>query len=174
MQNIIVKIQNENEELLADEKIGCFIVDSGLKPKFTASFVQKAHEKGKLVLMSGTDALDNYANFGADGVVINTVKDPNPKKYIKEVQNKAPKAILGVVTRNRRHEAMLVSECEPDFLIFKVWEDGLAENLELLDWYNEMFLLQFAAQIEENFDFSKVKADFLILDEKKYKNFVAK
>lgn len=61
---------------------------------------------------------------------------------------------------------MLVSECEPDFVAFKVWQEGLEQTRELLQWYNELFLIQSAAQIEDNSaDISAISADFIIIDD---------
>jgi hypothetical protein len=60
---------------------------------------------------------------------------------------------------------MLVSECEPDFLIFRFWRDGWEANRELLKWYNELFLIQCAAQVEEDCDFKSLPCDFVILND---------
>ncbi len=168
MQNFIVRITQENFKLLDNAEIGCFILPDTTSAEFTAAFITKAHAADKLVLCDGDKALDFYLQYNPDGLILNTVKEANPAKMIKEVQKKAKRAVLGVVTRNRRHEAMIVSECEPDFVIFKFWKDGLAANKELLDWYAELFLIQNAAQIEEDFDFSSLNADFIILDDVKY------
>ena len=73
--------------------------------------------------------------------------------------------IVGVVTRNRRHEAMLVSECEPDFVIFKAWQDGIEKIRELTSWYNEMFLIQSALLPQEDVDYASFETDFVILDD---------
>ena len=168
MQNFIVRITQENFKLLNRAEIGCFILPDTTSAKFAAEFIEKARMAGKLVLAEGEKALEFYLQYNPDGLILNTVKADKPQKLIKEVQKKAKKAVLGVVTRNRRHEAMLVSECEPDFVIFKFWKDGFESNKELLDWYGELFLIQNAAQIEEDCDFSVLNADFIILDDVKY------
>ena len=142
MQNLIVRITQENANLINEEKIGCFILASTVSETFARDFTAKAQQKGKLVLTSGEKALENYQDFKADGLVIDAAKEDAPQKIIRQIRQKAPKAVLGVVTRNRRHEAMLVSECEPDFVIFKFWRDGFDENAELLKWYSELFLIQ--------------------------------
>lgn len=174
MQNLIINITQENFNLISNAQINCYILNSNLNSAFIAEFVNKAHSEKKLVLISGENNLETYINNSADGLIIDTSKDENPKKRIKELQAKAKKAFIGVISRNRRHEAMLISECEPDFLIFKFWENGFAENLELLHWYNELFLIQSAAQIEEDFDYSSIDSDFIIMDDQKYNIFVAK
>ena len=169
MQNFIIKITQENAQLIAKDEIGCFILPTNLSPQFAVEFIKQAHFRNKLVLCTGENAVDFYTQYNTDGLILNTVAEDNPQKIIKQVQKRAPKAILGVITRNRRHEAMLVSECEPDFLIFRFWKDGFAANKELLDWYAELFLIQNAAQIEEDIDFSSLNADFIIIDDTKFK-----
>ena len=72
-------------------------------------------------------------------------------------------SIIGLFSRSRRHEAMLISELEPDFIIFKVWSDGLDKTIELLNWYNDFFIIQSCAWLEdENIDLSLINADFYI------------
>lgn len=168
MQNFIVKITQENTKLLQKPEIGCFILSDKCSPQFAENFVSEAHRQNKLVLCEGENAVAFYQKFNTDGLILNTVKENNPQKLVKAIQKQAPKAILGVVSRNRRHEAMLVSECEPDFVIFKFWKDGFAANKELLDWYAELFLIQNAAQIEEDIDFGVLNADFIILTDTQY------
>ncbi|MBR6355328.1 MAG: hypothetical protein IKR92_00595 [Alphaproteobacteria bacterium] len=168
MQNFIIRITQENNNLLNRAEIGCFILPDTTTPEFAAKFIESAQKADKLVLAEGVNALAFYQKYGTDGLILDTSKEANPAKVIKAVQKQAPKAVLGVVSRNRRHEAMLVSECEPDFVIFKFWKDGLDANKELLDWYAELFLIQNAMQIEEDFDFSALPADFVILDDVKY------
>lgn len=168
MQNFIIRITQENTNLLDDEKIGCFILPDTVSAEFTENFITLAHQKEKLVLVSGDNALQLYKQFNPDGLVLNTVKEGNPRKYIEDIRSQAKKAVIGAVSRNRRHEAMLVSEAEPDFIIFQFWKDGLQNNLELLDWYNEFFLIQNAAWPQEDIDTNTIKSDFVILDDTKY------
>jgi len=168
MQNFIIRITQENNNLLKNAEIGCYILPDTTSPAFAEEFIKKAHAADKLVLCEGDNAADFYLQYNPDGLILNTVQEANPSKKIKEVRQKVKKAVLGVITRNRRHEAMLVSECEPDFVIFRFWKDGLDKTKELLDWYAELFLIQNAAQIEEDFDFSSLHADFIILDDVKY------
>ena len=174
MQNFIVRITQENFKLSERAEIGCFILPDTTSPEFAAEFIKRAQAAGKLVLAEGEKALDFYLQYNPDGLILNTAKEANPAKAIKEVRKKVKKAVLGVVTRNRRHEAMIVSECEPDFVIFKFWKDGFESNKELLEWYGELFLIQNAAQIEEDCDFSALNADFIILDDVKYTILLAK
>ena len=165
MQNFIIRITQKNFSLLDRAEIGCFILPDTTDSVFADEFITQAHAKNKLVLAVGDNSLDFYLAHHTDGLIIDTSKEDKPQNLLKEVQKKAPKAILGAICRNRRHEAMLVSECEPDFLIFKVWAEGFDANKELLAWYNELFLIQSAAQIEEDCDYTALPTDFVILDD---------
>lgn len=165
MQNLIVRITQENLNLINEEKIGCFILADSLSENFARDFTEKAQQQGKLVLVSGEKAMENYLNYKADGLIIDTAKENAPQKVIRQIKEKLPKAVLGAVTRNRRHEAMLVSECEPDFVIFKFWRDGFEENAELLKWYAELFLIQDAVWPQDGVDCSQLPTDFLLTDD---------
>ena len=75
-------------------------------------------------------------------------------------------AVIGAITRNRRHEAMVISEFEPDFLIFQGWNDGIDQVRELVAWYNELFLIQSAVLCrEENVGFQSFDCDIVILSD---------
>ena len=174
MQNFIVRITQENINLLSRPEISCFVLPDTCSPEFGKRFITEAARADKPVLIEGENALTVCKNFSADGIILDTSKLENPAIPIKDVQKQAPHAVLGVICRNRRHEAMLVSECEPDLIIFKFWKDGLEHNKELLDWYAELFLIKNAAQIEDDIDFSALKADFVILDDTKYTILLAK
>ncbi len=165
MQNLIVRITQKNFSQLENPKIGCFILPDSTTSDFAEAFIEKAHAENKLVLVQGVKALDFYLAHHTDGLIIDTVKEEKPQKSVKAMQKKAPKALLGVICRNRRHEAMLVSECEPDFVIFKVWGDGFDANKELLAWYNDLFLIQSAAQVEEPCDYASLPTDFVIMND---------
>ena len=174
MQNLIIKITQENTDLIADSKLQCFILPDLLPQSFIADFCAKAEADEKLVLISGENAADLYLQKLGDGLIIDTSKDENPAEKIKEIKAKCKKALLGAICRNRRHEAMLVSECEPDFIIFRFWKDGFAANAELLKWYGEFFLIQSAVMPEDEAEVSNLPADFVILSDTSYKIFVAK
>ena len=165
MQNFIVRITQENDRLIYGERIGCFILSAKVGADFAGNFVRKAHEAGKLVLTEGENAAENYRLYQADGLIADVSKEATPQKILKQIMAQVKGAVIGVICRNRRHEAMLVSECEPDFVIFKVWCDGLETNRELLKWYSDLFLIQCAAQVEEDLDYKGLPADFIILDD---------
>lgn len=166
MQNFIIRITQKNFNIIENPQCRCFILPDTTSVEFAAEFVQKAHAADKLVLASGEKAVSFYQKNNLDGFMVDTSKESAPQKLIKKLQAQNPQAIIGVISRNRRHEAMLVSECEPDFVAFKVWQEGLEQTRELLQWYNELFLIQSAAQIEDNdVDISTISADFIIIDD---------
>ncbi len=164
MQKLIIKIAPEHEYLITDEKLQCFVIDSGENEEFITRFIASAHQAGKLILICGDNATESYQKFAADGFVLDLSKEEKPQKIVKSVKKQFPQAVIGIISRNRRHEAMLISECEPDFVVFKVWQEGFAQNKELLAWYNELFLIQSAAWVEEMFaECYSAPTDFLIL-----------
>ena len=170
MQNFIINITQENFEILKDENAACFIISPNLSSSFKQNFISQAKKVGKICLLSGNQAETDYQTYGADGVILDLSKEEHPAKIIKNFKKSSPKALLGVISRNRRHEAMIISECEPEFIIFKVWNDGFDKSAELLEWYNEFFLIQCAVWPMENLEKSDIQSDFVIVDEAQYHN----
>ncbi|MBR6409617.1 MAG: hypothetical protein IKS23_05225 [Alphaproteobacteria bacterium] len=161
MQKIILKISHEDLSPIDDKKFECFILDEGLSSHFKNEFALKAKAKEKLVLAL---SLSDCLAYKLDGIILDLSKSQHIaadyKKLTKDLKNK----FIGAICRNRRHEAMLVSECEPDFIIFKAWKDGSDKIKELTSWYNEMFLIQSALYPQENIDYPSFETDFVILD----------
>lgn len=164
MQNFIIKLTQKNLNLLESECAECYIISAEMPDNLIKQAVEKIHDLNKLILMSGNKAEDFYQKYQTDGFILDCSTTNSPAKIVKAAQKKAPKAIIGVISRNRRHEAMLISECEPDFIIFRLWREGLEKNLELLQWYSDLFLIQCAALPEEDIPLKNIPADFLILD----------
>ena len=162
MQNLIINITQENFKPLENDDFGCFILPQALSESFKKDFIEKARKEEKLCLLFGDNAVEEYAKINADGVVFDLSKEEKPQKILKDFQQKNPKALVGAISRNRRHEAMLISECEPDFIIFKVWADGLEKSKELLEWYNEFFLIQSAIMPMDSCPTDGLPADFII------------
>jgi len=160
MQKIILKIETENLKLINDSSLECFILSENLNSHFKQEFAQSAKQKNKIVL--GISLSDVLA-YNLDGIILDLSKSEHIKKdyarQIKELKNK----FIGIICRPRRHEAMITSECEPDFLIIKAWKDGAEKIRELTSWYNEMFLIQSALYPQEDIDYSSFKTDFVIL-----------
>lgn len=176
MQKIIFKIEQENFEFLEDERLECFLLADGLSESFVKAFKEKAEAKEKIVLAEGKDNFLKYKEVGLDGLLVDFSKSENIDVDIKKIrQEVGSRTFLGVVSRNRRHEAMIASENEPDFVVFKVWKDGFEQTKEIIDWYAEFFLIQQAAYVQdEEVPFEQISSDILILNEKNYKIFVDK
>ena len=160
MQKIILFITSEKFSAIDDSRFECFILQENLSSHFKADFVKRALQKQKLVL---TLSVSDCLAYGADGVLLDFSKSEkialDYRTYKKDLKDK----IIGAICRNRRHEAMLVSECEPDFVTFRAWSAGIEKVRELTSWYNEMFLIQSALLPEENIDYQSFQTDFVIL-----------
>ncbi len=167
MQKFIINITEKNFNLLEDEDLECFFLNSGLDKEFIAKFAIQAHKQDKLVL---TDDASITLECGLDGVIIDLSKSENIKKDYENLTKGLKKKFVGAICRNRRHEAMLVGECEPDFVIFRAWVDGQEKVQELTSWFSEMFLLQSALLPIEDVDFAFFETDFVILNDEKYKS----
>ena len=174
MQKFIIKVTTEDLKAIEDKLIECFVLDSSMPQDFIKSFALKASIKDKITLIMGEKAPALCNDLNADGVIIDLSKSEKIKKEINDIKKQIPGKILGIITRNRRHEAMLVSEEEPDFVIFKIWKDGFEKVGELVSWYNEFFLIQSAVLCEEEINTSTLKADMIILPDVFYKNLLAK
>lgn len=176
MQKFIVTLDSANRSLLADPALECFLLETSQGRDLIASVLNEAAAQKKMVLLSGEGAAELCKELDADGVVLDVSGVERFKALIAETRavignNRA----LGVITRNRRHEAMIVSEMEPDFVIFSAWVDGAEKIRELTAWYNELFLIQSAILVkDENLDFFGFDCDIVILSASAYKIFVAK
>ena len=171
MQKFIIHITEPNYEILQDRDLECFILNQNLDDSFVENFAKKAKEKQKLVLSYNTQTTIKY---NLDGAIIDLSKSECISSDYKTATHGLKNKFVGVICRNRRHEAMLVGECEPDFLVFRAWSDGKEKVQELTSWFSQMFLLQSALLPVEDIDFSSFATDFVILDDTKYKIFVAK
>ena len=160
MQKIIFKITTENLSFIDDSHIECFILDEDLPSHFKHDFASKAKQFKKLTLGL---CLSDVLAYNLDGIILDLSKSEHIKadfaKYTKDLKNK----FIGIICRNRRHEAMIASECEPDFIVFRAWADGIEKIKGLTSWYNEMFLIQSALLPMDNIDYQSFKTDFVIL-----------
>lgn len=101
--------------------------------------------------------------MGADGVILDLGVEGLKEKMAAVRKELGKSGVVGLFTRNRRHESMIVSEVEPDFVVFKVWKDGFESVRELTDWYNDFFLIQSAAWImEDGVPTEELRTDFVI------------
>lgn len=176
MQKFIVKIEEENAELIQDNNLECYILTSTLKPEFIKKFAELAALQDKIVLLEGDLAAPLCKELNLDGVVVDISRSEKISAELTAVRNLiGSKKFMGVISRNRRHEAMLAAESEPDFMAFRVWEDGIENVKELVAWYNELFLIQSAIIcVDKNIDFASFASDIVILNDKEYKILVAK
>lgn len=176
MPNFILNITSQDDDLmLQNPEIQCVLLNSDISEQELQKIVHQILSAGKIVILTGKKAVDLVKILNADGVLIDLSKSNNIKKDIADVRNRISGGFLGVICRNRRHEAMIASENDPDFIVFKVWSDGAEKTIELAEWYSEFFLLQMAVfPQDENIDFNKYPADIFILTPEQYKIFVAK
>lgn len=165
MQKIIYRIDEENEIFLKNLTADCYVLSTMFTDEFCKKFTEIALKSEKVVLFYGENAVSYCKKYEADGVVCDFGTD-NLKEKMAETRKEIGKnKFIGLFTRNRRHESMLVSEAEPDFVIFRVWNDGFAQLKELTDWYADFFLIQSAAWLmDDNVPESKnLRTDFLMI-----------
>ena len=165
MQKNITKIDVVDYKILEKMNDECFILNTSLDDEFCRKFVEKANLEDKIVLFYGDDAIAKNKTFDADGVILDLGAE-HLKERMQDVRKQLGKRkFVGLFTRSRRHESMLVSEVEPDFVIFKVYRDGFDNIKELTDWYNDFFIIQSASWVMEEIDESVLKSlntDFII------------
>lgn len=173
MQKIILKIDSPDFNLKDYPEIECFAAMSELDVTQIFSEMQK---NDKILLSYGENPVEHCKKYGTDGVILDLSQSEHIKKDFDTAQRELKKnKIFGIVARSRRHETMIAAECEPDFLVFKVWEKLSEKQKDLFAWYNEFFLIQSAADlVGEDVGEELVDTDLLLLDEKKYKILVAR
>lgn len=172
MQKFIVELADEDVALIDNDKLECFVVDSSLGQDLLKDFLINAQKNKKILLIKGDNACDVCATMEFDGVLIDLSKSEHLAKEINYIRKQIGDKVVGIISRNRRHEAMLISECEPDFVAFKAWQQGVEQTQELVSWYNEMFLLQSAVILEEPIsDIHNFDCDIVVVKSDYYKNF---
>lgn len=176
MPKFILKITAESAENCIDEKnVECFILSASLPEDSLGRMVRKIEAAGKIALLEGEDAAALAVKLGADGIVADLSASTAIKKEMAALRRQLGRRFLGVICRSRRHEAMIVSENEPDFVVFRIWNEGAEKTKTLADWYAEFFLLQTAVEpMDGSVDFSAWPADMVILSPEDYKILVAK
>ena len=175
MQKFIVNLTSEDIALIRNSDLECFITDSELPEEDITRIIAEIKAQHKLLLLSGKDACATCQKYGADGALIDLSKSEHCAKEVNFARKQIGDKALGVISRNRRHEAMLISECEPDFVAFKAWNQGIEQVREIVSWYNEMFLIQSATVLQEPItDKKRFDCDIIIGTAADYKIFVAK
>ena len=172
MHKFIVSLTSEDFALIDDAKLECFIVE-GTQTQ-ASKLVETIKKNGKIVLIAGENACEVCNKYQADGVLIDLSKSEHCVKDVDFARKQIGDKVLGIISRNRRHESMLISECEPDFVVFKAWNQGLEQVKELVSWYNEMFLIQSAVILQEPIEkINDFDCDIIIgstMDYKKFKD----
>ncbi len=164
MQKIIVKVDEVCPALL-DGKLAeqCYVVSTEVDEDYCRRLAEKTAAEDKLMLLYGENAVVRARTLGADGVVLDLGAEGLKEKIAAVRRALGKNGVVGLVTRNRRHESMIVSEAEPDFVVFRVWKEGFDKIKELTDWYNDFFLIQSAAWImEEGVPAEELRTDFVI------------
>ncbi len=160
----IIRIDKKVDFNLETMQEDCFVLTAELAQDFCLRFIEEARKFDKIVLFYGEKAINYCIDFEADGVVIDLGADELQEKMANLRKKLGKEKYIGLFTRNRKHESMIVSETEPDFVVFKVWKDGFDKVKDLTDWYNEFFLIQSAAWLmDENIDISALNTDFVII-----------
>ena len=158
----IIRVDEPNEAFLKAMSAECYVINAGLNADFCKRFIEEAQDK--VVLFYGDNAVEVCKQFGADGVVIDLGAE-DLKAQMADLRKTLGKGkYIGLITRNRRHESMIVSEVEPDFVVFRVWKDGFDKVKELTDWYQEFFLIQSVAWVmEDDVPIEALNTDFVIV-----------
>ena len=158
----IIRIDEPNEAFLRAMSAECYVLNAVLDADFCKRFIAKAQDK--VVLFYGDNAVEACKQSGADGVVVDLGAEDLKAKMTNLRKTLGKGKYIGLITRNRRHESMLVSESEPDFVVFRVWKDGFDKVKELTDWYQEFFLIQSVAWImEEDVPIEALNTDFAVV-----------
>ena len=163
MQKFIVRVESE-EKRFSDKMEGeCYALNAALDEEYCREFVEKAAAESRIVLFYGEGAVKTAVHLGADGVILDLGVEGLKEKMAAVRKELGKSGVVGLFTRNRRHESMIVSEAEPDFVVFKVWKDGFESVRELTDWYNDFFLIQSSAWImEDGVPSEELRTDFVI------------
>ena len=163
MQKFIVRVESEEKRFLDIMEGECYALNAALDEEYCREFVEKAAAESRIVLFYGEGAVKTAVHLGADGVILDLGVEGLKEKMAAVRKELGKSGVVGLFTRNRRHESMIVSEAEPDFVVFKVWKDGFESVRELTDWYNDFFLIQSAAWImEDGVPSEELRTDFVI------------
>jgi hypothetical protein len=164
MPQIILSITSDNDKIACSGDIACYIVADNL----AATTINQVVATGKMVLVQGTQALEICSKYNLDGVVKEIDATKPLKPQVKPLREKLKKKTLGIIVPARRHEAMLAGEVEPEFIAFK--PENLDSSKEIIDWYNEFFLIPLAVVLPDDEHFAaKVSADFVIVKSRQTK-----
>ena len=166
MPQIILYTKDTEDKIFNSDKISCYIISDNLP----SSKVQEIKGFNKMVLCQGDKALENCQQYNLDGVVKELDVSKPVKAQLKPLREKLKHKTLGVIIPLRRHEAMLVGEVEPEFIVFK--PRGLSDDQEVVSWYNEFFLIPCAWSAAKDDKLNTIPdVDFVIVEAKNFENF---
>lgn len=164
MPKIILYVDEEEFQEAENQEIGCYILNTQLSREFVQNFSSRAWRQSKLILAYGENALSVCNQYKLDGVVIDLSRSPHAGKEAKALRQQTNNKILGIISSSTRHDAMLISEAEPDFVIFSFLEEAEHPSKELVNWYNELFLIQSAVWVkDEKTNLEGIKTDNIII-----------
>ncbi len=169
MPQIILKINTVNDKIYDSENVCCYLADASLPE----NSLQKIKNSGKLLLLFGDKAAEKLKPLDADGIVVWTDSKKPIKAQIRPLREKiGAKKALGVVIAATRHEAMLASEVEPEFVAFRLDQENKGLEADVIKWYNELFLIQSAIDLSSGLqDIKGLDVDFVIINSSDYDDF---
>lgn len=169
MPKLILKINTQNDPVYSHPDICCYLLNAALPE----SYIKNFDRRGALLLLSGENAAGLCKSFGADGIVADIDSSLPVKKQVAAARTELGNGkIFGAVIEPSRHQAMLVSETEPDFVAFRFGENDAARALSVIRWYNELFLIQSALDMSGGLcEWEPFSPDFLIINSSDYKDF---
>ena len=169
MPQIILKINTVNDKIYDSENVCCYLADASLPE----NSLQKLKNSGKLLLLFGDKAAEKLKPLDADGIVVWTDSKKPIKAQIRPLREKiGAKKALGVVIAATRHEAMLASEVEPEFVAFRLDQENKGLEADVIKWYNELFLIQSAIDLSSGLqDIKGLDVDFVIINSSDYDDF---
>ena len=177
MQKFIITINNSQEQIIANEQAVCHVLSTSIPIAKLEILIEQLQSINNLVLLRGSQADELCQKYHCDGVVVD-INDTIPyKKQILPLRDKlGHKKIIGVVIPLSRHVAMIVGETEPEFIAFNVDSaDDIEKAQNLIEWYNELFLIQSAvAGQADSTLLSDLATDFVMISPQDYKILVAK
>lgn len=112
MQKFIVRVESE-EKRFSDKMEGeCYALNAALDEEYCREFVEKAAAESRIVLFYGEGAVKTAVHLGADGVILDLGAEGLKEKMAAVRKELGKSGVVGLFTRNWRHESMIVSEAE--------------------------------------------------------------
>ncbi len=166
MPQVILYIENLEDKIIVSDAISCYVVNSDLPQ----SKIKEVQAQGKMVLSFGPKALDVCLKYNLDGVIKEVDPSKPVKPQLRPLREKLRRKTLGIIIPLRRHEAMLASEIEPEFIAFKPFK--AEQDREIIDWYNDLFLIPSVWVAEDEAKQTSIPdVDFVMVKAKNFENF---